>query len=75
MKKSFSIKKKLGKKNMFLTIVALALIMFTFVSVSYSWIEEVSNVELNTQDGDDTPLHISNKKLKSDMVMKIPKLT
>ncbi|MEE3333029.1 MAG: hypothetical protein VZR54_01985 [Ruminococcus sp.] len=68
MKKSFNIKSKLGRKNAILSLVALILIMLTFVSVSYSWIEEVSNVELTSNDdAQQTPLHISNKKLDSDV--------
>lgn len=71
MKKSFNIKKKIGRKNVILSLVALVLIMLTFVSVSYSWIEEISNVELNTTNGENTPLHVDYKpQLKSDMVIK-----
>lgn len=68
MKKSYYLKSKLGRKNVMLSLVALILIMLTFVSVSYSWIEEVSNVELTSNDdAQQTPLHISAEKLDSDI--------
>ncbi len=67
MKKLNIFKKSLGKRNLTLSLVALILILLTTVSISYSWIEEVSNVELKSNDGTKTPLHISGRKLKSDI--------
>ena len=72
MKKSkkLNLKKSIGKRNVILSIVALILIMLTLVSVSYSWIDEVSNVEISTnQNSQQSPLHISSKSIKSDVEM------
>jgi hypothetical protein len=70
MKKLFNLKKKIGRRNVTLSIVALILILLTFVSVSYSWIEEVSNVEITTNnDSQQSPLHISNSSIMSDIEM------
>lgn len=68
MKKLVKFKNKLGHRNFALSIVALILVLLTAVSVSYSWIEEVSNVKLSTdENAQQTPLHISGKKIKSDV--------
>ncbi len=60
-----------GNKNIIMSIVALILLMILVVGMSYSWIEEVSNVELknNNPDAQSTPLHISNEELKSDITI------
>lgn len=71
MKKMLKLKKRIGEKNVILSIVALILIMLTLVSVSYSWIEEVSNVELvSNDDAQQTPLHVGEKNILYNMTMK-----
>ena len=70
MKKKYSINKTIGKKNMILAIVALVLIMMTVIGGSFSWIEEVSQVEFNSTNGQETPLHVGDKALKAEAVMK-----
>jgi hypothetical protein len=66
MKKSFSLKKKIGRKNIIISIVALVLIMLTTIATTYSWIEEVSEITFSTDDdSQQTPLHITDKKLNS----------
>lgn len=70
MKEIFDKKRSFGKKNLILTAVAAILIATMAVGVSVSWIEEVSQVEFNSDNGQQTPLHIGEKKLNSDIVMK-----
>ncbi|MCR5653069.1 MAG: hypothetical protein K6F88_04635 [Ruminococcus sp.] len=68
MKKLRKFNNSIGKKNLLLSLVALILILMTVVSVSYAWIEEVSNVKLSTdENAQQTPLHISGHKLNSDV--------
>ncbi len=62
MKKRFNLKNLIGKKNLLLTLVALILVMLMVVGVSYSWIEQISNVEM-TLGGKESPMHISTEKL------------
>lgn len=69
MKKSFSLTKKIGRKNVILSIVALILVMLTAVATTYSWIEEVSEIKFNTDSGQETPLHITSDKLKSTAII------
>ena len=66
MKKSYSFKKKAGRKNMIMCLVALVLILITVVGTSYSWIEEVSKVEFNSDNGQETPYKMEAKPLKAD---------
>ena len=70
MRRKFSITNSIGKKNMILAIVALVLILVTVIGTSFSWIEEVSQVEFNSNEGQETPLHVGSKILKSDAIMK-----
>ncbi len=68
MKKLKNIKKSIGHRNLVLSIVALILTLLTAVSVSYSWIEEVSNVKLDTnENAQQSPLHIKEKKLNAQV--------
>lgn len=67
--KKFLKDNKLGKKNTILSVVALFLIMITVVGVSFSWIEDVSHVEFSSTDGQQTPLHVGEKTLKSDAII------
>lgn len=69
MKRKFNFSKKLGRKNLTLCLVALLLVMMTLVSASYSWIEEVSNVELSS-DGDNSPFYVDSTKLDANATMK-----
>ncbi len=64
MKRSFNIKKRIGRKNLILCVVALVLVMLTTVGATYSWIEEVSKVEFNSDTGQETPYKIRGKVLK-----------
>lgn len=70
MRKSFNLTRTIGRKNVILAVVALVLIVITTVSVSFSWIEEVSQVEFNSNNGQETPAKIGSKILKSDAIMK-----
>lgn len=70
MKKKYSLTKSIGKKNTILALVALVLVMMTVVGASFSWIEEVSQVEFNSNNGQETPLHVGSKVLKADVNMK-----
>lgn len=63
MKKRFNLKNLIGKKNLLLTIVALVLVMLMVVGVSYSWIEQISNVEMTFGEENQAPMHISTGKL------------
>ena len=69
MKKKYNFTKSIGKKNMILAIVALVLILVTVVGSSFSWIEEVSQVEFDSNNGQQTPLRVGSKVLKSDAVI------
>lgn len=40
------------------------------MGATYSWIEDVSQVEFSSTEGQETPLHIGDKVLKSDAVIK-----
>lgn len=62
MKERFNLKNLIGKKNLLMTLVALVLVMLMVVGVSYSWIEQISNVEM-TLGGEKSPMHISTEKL------------
>ena len=76
MKKRFNLKNLIGKKNLLLTLVALILVMLMVVGVSYSWIEQISNVEM-TLGGKESPMHIStdilNKPAESEINNGSPK--
>ncbi|MBR1731635.1 MAG: hypothetical protein IJ725_04310, partial [Ruminococcus sp.] len=52
-----------GRKNILLTVVALILVMMLVVGVSYSWIEQISNVEFEFPSGVENPMHISTDRL------------
>ena len=70
MKKKIRFGKSFGKKNIILSAVALILATMTAVTATASWIEEVSQVEFSSTDGQETPLHVGDKVLKSDAVIK-----
>ena len=63
MKKRFNLKNLTGRKNVLLTVVALILVMILVVGVSYSWIEQISNVEFQFPSGVENPMHISTDRL------------
>ncbi|MBR2108822.1 MAG: hypothetical protein IJ932_02590 [Ruminococcus sp.] len=71
MKKRFNLKNLIGKKNLLLTIVALVLVMLMVVGVSYSWIEQISNVEMTFGDKNHAPMLISTEKLNKPAESKI----
>lgn len=66
----FGFMKRSTRKNLMLIAVSLLLVVFTAVSSTISWIEDVSQVEFSSDDGQQTPLHIGSKILYSDAVMK-----
>lgn len=66
----FGLKKHSAVKRLLLITVSLLLAVMTFVSATMSWIEDVSQVEFSSTDGQETPLHIGSKILYSDAVMK-----
>ncbi|MBQ7503942.1 MAG: hypothetical protein IJT79_01305 [Ruminococcus sp.] len=70
MKKRFNLKNLIGKKNLLLTVVALVLVMLMVVGVSYSWIEQISNVEMQ-YGGVESPMHISTDVLNKPAEAKI----
>ena len=70
VKKSFSFKKSIGRKNLILSAVSLLLVVLLSVTATASWIEEVSQVEFSSTEGQETPLHVGSKVLNSDAVMK-----
>lgn len=50
-------KSKVNFKNLILSVVALILVMMLTVGVTYSWIEDVKQVQFSTkQEGDEAPL-------------------
>ena len=49
--------------------MSLILVCMMSVTSTTSWIEEVSKVEFNSSDGQETPLHIGNRILLSDAKM------
>ena len=70
MKGIFDKKPSFSKKNMILAAVAVVLIVITAVGTSVSWIEEVSQVEFSSMNGQQTPMHIGAKKLDADVAMR-----
>lgn len=70
MKKRFNKNKLISIKSVILVAVSLVLVIITAVGTTASWIEEVSQVDFNSNDGQQTPLHVGSKKLNSDMVIK-----
>ncbi len=67
MKKGFF--SAFGKKNIIFAAVASILVAVTVVGNSLSWIEEVSEVTFSSENGQQTPLHVGSKVLKSDAVI------
>lgn len=63
-------KKSLFKRRISLAAVSVLLVLLTGVSATVSWIEDVSQVEFSSNDGQATPLHIGSSILYSDAVMK-----
>lgn len=51
--------KRFSRKNLILSVVALALVLMLSVSVTYSWIEDLKLVELNTNDDAGTAIPLS----------------
>ena len=66
MKKRFHSKNLIGKRNLFLTVVALILVMLTVVGVSYSWIEQISNIEMVAGEDNMSPLRIDLNRLNKE---------
>lgn len=52
--------RKMNKKNLILSVIALLLVMLVSVGATYSWIEDIAKVELNTTDseGKNIPLTV-----------------
>ena len=70
MKRKFNLKKASGRKTFVLAALSLILVTMMAITATASWIEEVSQVEFSSTDGQETPLHVGEKVLKSDAVMK-----
>lgn len=66
----FNPKKALGRKSILAAAVSLLLITTLGVTSTVSWIEDVSQVEFSSDNGQQTPLHIGSKILYSDARMK-----
>ena len=60
----------INKRKMLLAIAASVLVIVMAVGTTVGWIEEVSHVEFNSENGQVTPLHVGDKILKSDAVIK-----
>ena len=56
-------------KALLLGAVSLLLVAMMAVTSTVSWIEDVSQVEFSSTDGQETPLHIGSKILLSDATM------
>lgn len=63
-------KKYSVKKRVLLISVSLLLVMMMSVTATVSWIEDVSQVEFSSTDGQETPLHIGSSILYADARMK-----
>lgn len=70
MKKKRSFSKLFGRRSVILAAVSLLLVSMLAVGMTVSWIEDVSQVEFNSNEGQATPLHVGNKSLNSDMKIK-----
>lgn len=57
MKKKFL---SIGKKNIILSVVALILVLLLATSVTYAWIDDISEVKINTDGTNKTPLTVGN---------------
>ena len=68
-------RKSFTKKNILLAAVSLILVLILSVASTSSRIEEVSKVEFNSNDGQETPLHIGNRILLSDAIMQDMRLS
>ena len=66
MKKKLNFKNLIGKKNTLLVVVALVLVILTAVGATYSWIEQIANVEMKIGGGEGTPMHIGSKQLNAE---------
>lgn len=62
-------KKVRFNKALLLGAVSLLLVAMMAVTSTVSWIEDVSQVEFSSTDGQETPLHIGSKILLSDATM------
>lgn len=62
-------KKVRFNKALLLGAVSLLLVALMAVTSTVSWIEDVSQVEFSSTDGQETPLHIGSKILLSDATM------
>lgn len=62
-------KKVRFSKALLLGAVSLLLVALMAVTSTVSWIEDVSQVEFSSTDGQETPLHIGSKILLSDATM------
>lgn len=62
--------KTIFSRKLSLVAVSFLLVILTGVTATVSWIEDVSQVEFSSDDGQETPLHIGSKILYSDAVMK-----
>ena len=71
MKKRFNLKNSIGIKNLLLTVVALILTVLLVAGVTYSWIEQISNVEMEFGTGTQSPMHISTDNLNKPAVARM----
>lgn len=67
MKKSYNIFKKLGRKNLALSIVALVLISVMLVGATYSWIENITAVQITNIPQDGTGSNTATLEFANDI--------
>ncbi len=67
MRKTYNIFKKIGRKNLALSIVALVLTSIMFVGATYSWIENITAVQITNMPQNGTGSDTSKLKFASDI--------
>lgn len=67
MRKTYNIFKKLGRRNLALSIVALVLTSIMLVGATYSWIENITAVQITNMPQDGTGSNTSKLKFASDI--------
>ncbi len=67
MKKTYNIFKKIGRRNLAITIVALILTSVMLIGATYSWIENITAVQITNKQQDGTGNNTSTLKFASDI--------
>ncbi|MGN0489633.1 MAG: hypothetical protein ACI4HO_10260 [Ruminococcus sp.] len=67
MKKTYNIFKKIGRRNLALTIVALILTSVMLVGATYSWIENITAVQITNTTENGTGTDTSKLKMANDI--------